>query len=198
MTSSRFPLYLAALAALVVALAQARASPLDADSCAKLQLEQTALEQAGVEADMAKGPDWASANLPPRRIDQILRFIEVQELLLFRCKGKSLVDLNDPDDDDKDDDKAAAAPKPAVPPPSAAKKAKAPAAATKAPAAAPKKKSDPGKKAAVQPPVKPAGPQPKQAPGAAKKAPAKAAAPTEAVAKQPPARKEKPPAPADE
>jgi len=160
------------LAVLVAAFAQARASPLDADTCTKLKSEHSQLELAGIEADLAKGPEWAKVNLASEKIEQIRRFIELEEQLLFRCRGKSLVNLpseSDPAGDGKDDDKAAAAPKAASPPPGAAKKAKAPAAATK-------KKTEPAKKAAVQPPIKPAALQTKQAPGAAKtKPPAKAA-----------------------
>ena len=81
------------LAALAAALAQARAAPLDAESCAKLMNEHGQLEQAGVEADMAKGPEWAKANLLPEKLERIRRFIEIEEQLLFRCRQKSLVSL---------------------------------------------------------------------------------------------------------
>jgi len=190
MTSGRLLLFLAVLA---VALAQARASPLDADSCAKLQIEQTQLEFAGVEVDMAKGPEWAKTNLASGRLDQIRRFIEVEEQLLFRCRGKSLVHLpleSDPTGDGKDNDKEAA-PKASTQPPGAAKKTKPPAA----------KKPDSAKKAAVQPPIKPTAPQTKQGPGAAKaKPPAKAAVkPAEAsVQRAPASEKRAPKAKADE
>jgi hypothetical protein len=117
MTSGRSFFVLAgliALAGLVAARAPARATPLDADTCAKLQGEQERLENVGVEKDMAKGPVWAKANLAPEKLDLVRRFIEIEEQLLFRCRNKALVhlapeaegsstgDQSDPDDDDKE------------------------------------------------------------------------------------------------
>jgi hypothetical protein len=172
MTLGRILLLLAALTAVLV---QARAAPLDAESCAKFMNEHGLLEQAGVEADMAKGPEWAKANLLPEKLDRIRRFIEIEEQLLFRCRQKSLVNLPPEveaapgDDKDKDQDKTAAAP------PTTDK--------TKAPPAAAKKGTGPAKKAAVQPTAK----QPKQVPGATNP-PAKA----KAAAKQPAGAKTEP------
>lgn len=40
---------------------------------------------AGIAADMEKGPEWASANLPPNRLQQIKHFIHVDEKLKFHC-----------------------------------------------------------------------------------------------------------------
>jgi len=165
------------LAVFTMAMVQARAAPLDADTCAKLLEEHGQLEQAGVEADMAKGPEWAKANLIPEKIERIRRFIEVEGQLLFRCRQKSLVNLpqeieNDPAGDGKD--KKAESPR--VPPDAAGK--------TKAPAATKKKSTQPAKKAAVQPAAKPA---PKPAPKPTKKAPStgKPPAKANAAAKQP-------------
>ncbi|HEY1244866.1 MAG TPA: hypothetical protein VGF29_08550 [Hyphomicrobiaceae bacterium] len=159
MPSGRLPLSfvaLAALAALAAGLTQARAAPLDAETCAKLQGEQERLENAGVEKDMAKGPAWAKANLAPEKLNMVQRFIDIEEQLLFRCRNKVIVTLpseteapatgdqaeQDKDDDDKDaatraNSRAAktAAPKPKVQTP---KKASA------APAARPAKKVEAG------------------------------------------------------
>jgi hypothetical protein len=158
MPSGRPPPFLIALAALaaLAALTQARAAPLDAETCAKLQGEQERLENAGVEKDMAKGPAWAKANLAPEKLNLVQRFIEIEEQLLFRCRNKAIVNLppeteapatgdqaeQDKDDDDKDaatraNSRAAktAAPKPKVQTP---KKASA------APAARPAKKVEAG------------------------------------------------------
>jgi hypothetical protein len=169
MTLGRILLLLAVLAA---ALVQARAAPLDAESCIKLMNEHEQLEQAGVEADMAKGPEWGKANLLPEKLDRIRRFIEIEEQLLFRCRQKSLVNLpaavEAPASDGKEQDKK----KNAVAPPTTEK--------SKAPPAAAKKGVQPAKKAAVHPAAKQPPKQPKQAPGAAKP-PAKA----KAAAKQP-------------
>jgi hypothetical protein len=172
MTTGRTLLLLAVLA---VALTQARAAPLDAETCTKLLNEHEQLEQAGVEADMAKGPEWAKANLIPEKLDRIRRYIEIEGQLLFRCRQKSLVILpaevepEDKDQDKKEGEKSATAPK-----------ASAPADKAKAPSPAAKKTPDPAKKAAPQPAAKPAPKQTKQAPGD-EKSPAKA----KAAAKQP-------------
>jgi hypothetical protein len=143
MTLGRF-LFL--LAAAVLVLAHARAAPLGTDGCTKLKDEHSQLELAGVELDMAKGPEWAKANLPPEKIERIRRLIEVEAQLLFRCRDKSLVSLA-PDDDDpaptgaaSEQDKKKAKPNAASRPP--AKKGKAPVA---------RKRTERAKKAAVRP-----------------------------------------------
>lgn len=71
----------------------ARSASLDADSCNRLKTEQDALEKGGVRASMAKGPEWAKANLAPDKLEEIRRTIELDEQLLFRCAGKPLVVL---------------------------------------------------------------------------------------------------------
>src|SRR5262245_34618188 len=109
MISARLSLLVVALG---LALAQARAAPLDADTCATLQLEQEQLENAGVEKDMAKGPAWAKDNLPYAKLAHVRRFIEIEEQLLFRCRNKAIVHLPPESEaatagdraDDKDDD----------------------------------------------------------------------------------------------
>jgi hypothetical protein len=101
--------------ALIVQVGMAHAASLDKETCDKLKGEQTELEGAGARANMAKGPEWAKANLGAEKLGQIKRLIEVEELLLFRCQGRPLVVLPpEPDSDpaksdDKDDDKAPAA-----------------------------------------------------------------------------------------
>jgi hypothetical protein len=166
------------LAGLAAALPGARAAQLDADSCTKLLNEHGALEQAGVEADMAKGPEWAKANLVPEKLARIRRFIEVEAQLLFRCRQKSLVSLPPESEppagsDSKEQEKKAAAPR--VPASGGPQKTKAP----------PKKKApQPAKKAAAQPAGKVAPKQTKQAPAGAQSAP-KSAPKAKAAAKQP-------------
>jgi hypothetical protein len=161
MRSGRLPFLAAALVASVAAVTQARAAPLDAETCVKLQTEHTDLERGGIEKDMEKGPEWAKANLGVEKMQRVQRFIELEELLMFRCRSRAIVHLNperewstDQDNDDKDDnddnDDKEAAPKAGKP--------------AQAKAADPKLKDDTGKKAA---------PPKKQAPGAN---PAKAAA----------------------
>jgi hypothetical protein len=190
MTTGRILLLLAALAAL---MAGARASPLDAESCARLLSEHGELEGAGVEADMAKGPEWARANLGLEKLERIRRFIEVTEQLVFRCRQKSLVSLPSENEDqkiqDKDDGKADA---PRVPAAGTTDKAKGSGKAKAPPAAARKKTAEPARKAALQPARKAASmpkAQPKRAPGAAKPPQKKAAAQAKAPAKQPAGKK---------
>jgi hypothetical protein len=69
------------------------AAPLDKAGCDKLKAEQTELEQQGVRAAMANGPQWAKANLKPEQLDQIRHIIDVDGQLLFRCNGRPLVTL---------------------------------------------------------------------------------------------------------
>lgn len=127
---------------------------LDKDTCNRLKTEQDGLEKAGIRATMAKGPDWAKANLPPEKLAEIRRAIELDEQLLFRCAGKPLVvlppeadpaatpppdDKGKPAEGDKKEDKKNAA-TPSAPAP-------APPAEIKAPV---QKKPAPQRKAAVQ------------------------------------------------
>jgi len=161
------PFLVAVLVASVAVLTQARAAPLDAEACAKLQTEHTDLERAGVEKDMEKGPDWAKANLGLEKLQRVQRFIELEELLMFRCRSRAIVHLTperewstDQDNDDKDDNKDDKD--------DDDNKAATPKGGTKA--ADPKQKTDPGRKAAP-----PSATPRKEAPGA-KAPPAKAAA----------------------
>jgi hypothetical protein len=153
MISGRVVLLLAAAA---FALAEARAAPLDADTCAKLKGEHSQLELAGVEKDMEKGPEWAKANLAREKLDQIRRFIEVEEQLLFRCRDKSLVNLppeqeQTPAADTDDQEKAKATPDdaPAKTPPGTTTKEKTLPGKTE-----PAKKTQPAKQQAKQGPAK--------------------------------------------
>jgi hypothetical protein len=103
--SSRSFLLALALLASATVLTKARAAPLDADTCNKLMIEQGTLEDAGAEQNMAKGPEWAKANLAPEKIEQVRRFIELEALILFRCRSKSRVTLPpEPEIEDQDKD----------------------------------------------------------------------------------------------
>jgi hypothetical protein len=53
--------------------------------CRAFEAERASLAAAGIPADMAQGPEWASANLSPDRLQQIKRFIHVEEQLKFHC-----------------------------------------------------------------------------------------------------------------
>ena len=47
--------------------------------------ERLHLELDGVRDSMANGPEWAAANLPPTRLNDVKRLIELDELVMFRC-----------------------------------------------------------------------------------------------------------------
>ncbi len=131
---------------------------LDPESCARLKTEQETLDKAGLKDIAAKGPDWAKANLPAEKVNEIRRWIEVDEQLLFRCPGRHLVNLPlEPD--------------PPPPPAPEEKKQEGDPKAEKAdsPTATPKP-AQPDKKAA---------PQEKKAPAADKKPPAQRKASTQ-------------------
>ena len=81
------------VAALLLQSSAARTTPLDREGCAKLKTEQLELERGGARGNMGKGPQWAKANLEPDKLQQIQRLMEVDEQLLFRCHGKSLVNM---------------------------------------------------------------------------------------------------------
>jgi hypothetical protein len=92
--------------ALLMAAGGAEAASLDKETCDKLKAEQVQLEGTDARVNMAKGPDWAKANLGPEKLGEIKRLIEVEELLMFRCgTGSRLVMPADSDSDDDDDSK---------------------------------------------------------------------------------------------
>lgn len=130
------------LAALAFAYADVRAEQLDAATCGQLKGELVRMEQNGARGNMAKGPEWAKANLPPDKLDQVRRLIELDEQLLFRCSVRNLVELPPDADADPPADQAGkdAAPAKADGPPAAQKKAGSKAAPAQPPAAQPKPK----------------------------------------------------------
>jgi hypothetical protein len=172
MTPGRLSLCL--VAALAVALScghrQARATPLDGETCAVLQSEHGQLKDAGVDKELEKSPMWALANLAPEKLAQVKRYIELEEQLLFRCRSRSLIHLHkDPepaspedaggqnkkeaeDADRPEPDAAAAGP---VKEPKQKPKA-APRKAIAGPSAAKSKAQEPGKKPAAKAAAQPA------------------------------------------
>lgn len=86
------------VAGLLLAPGVAWGAALDPDSCAKLKSEQEAMERVGLKEAVSRGPEWAKVNLSPEKLNEIKRWIEVDEQLLFRCPGRHLVNLPlDPD-----------------------------------------------------------------------------------------------------
>ena len=143
----------------------AHATPLDGESCTKLKTTLEDLEKGGARESFSKGPDWAKANLPPDRLQDVRKLIETDEQLLFRCPGRHLVNLPlEPDppppppaEDKKPDGEAKIEPPKPAPP--AERKA-----TDKAKAPPPKKTPPQAKAAAVSEPPKQQKPQPKAQP----------------------------------
>jgi hypothetical protein len=89
-------LLVSAAAALLPATAPARALPLPHAECERLDKERDRLEQSGVRADLMKGPAEAKSRLPADRLRSIAALIEIDEQLLFRCRGfRSLLTLKE-------------------------------------------------------------------------------------------------------
>jgi hypothetical protein len=63
----------------------AAAVPLDAPTCQQLQVQYDALRAEGAAEDMARGAEWARANLPQDRLRRVGMLLEVEEKLNFRC-----------------------------------------------------------------------------------------------------------------
>lgn len=61
------------------------AEMLDGPACNALKNEQARLAAEGLKTEMLHGPDWAKANLPASRLEQIKHLIEVEEQIAFRC-----------------------------------------------------------------------------------------------------------------
>ena len=71
--------------ALAAGLGGALAAPLDEEACKGIKTEREGLVAKGLESDIARGPEWGKANLPPDRLKEIARMIELNEQLTFRC-----------------------------------------------------------------------------------------------------------------
>lgn len=158
----------------------AAAAPLDAEACGRLKQEQAGLVAGGAKGDMARGPDWAKANLSGDKLKQIERFIDVEEQILFRCpQPKPPLERAEKTDPEKA----------AVPAAASAKRAKAPPDKAGEPAAAPvkPKAASASAKAPEKTPPEKAATVPAKAP-AAKPAAKEAAKPKTSDAYVPPAK----------
>jgi hypothetical protein len=85
------------VASLAAASSGALAASLDKSACNDLSAELSGIVAAGTRADMAQGPEWALANLPPEKLASIRRLIEVEEQLEFRCgSGRNRIAATSP------------------------------------------------------------------------------------------------------
>ena len=79
---------------LLAATTPASAGMLDADSCRRFKSEYDALATSGIREIMSKGPDWAKTNLAKDRMEQVRRYLSLEEDVRFRCPlGKARPEL---------------------------------------------------------------------------------------------------------
>jgi len=66
--------------------ARAAAEPLDKDACAALQLKQQTLLTPAMQTALDRGPDWVKDHLNDQDIEKVREFLEVEEMIKFRCR----------------------------------------------------------------------------------------------------------------
>lgn len=71
--------------AMALTASMVAAAPLDKEECDKLKAEQVTLGTASVRGIIAKGPQWAKANVAQPQLTQVSRLIELDEQIAFRC-----------------------------------------------------------------------------------------------------------------
>lgn len=84
---------LAAVTGLVLVPAVAPAAPLDEVVCKDLDARLKQLELDGVKDDLAKGPEFAKANVTMARLAVIKDYIETKEQVAFRCPSLIVVSV---------------------------------------------------------------------------------------------------------
>jgi hypothetical protein len=63
------------------------AEPLDKQSCASMQLERKKLLTREMQTALDRGPDWVKDHLNDQELEQVRRFLAVEENIEFRCRG---------------------------------------------------------------------------------------------------------------
>jgi hypothetical protein len=63
------------------------AEPLDKQSCTSLQAERNRLLTRDMQAALEQGPDWVKHHLTDLEIDQVHKFLTIEEQIEFRCRG---------------------------------------------------------------------------------------------------------------
>ena len=81
-----------ALAAVVFA-DTAHSAPLPPEVCANLKTEIAALEQGGLRATIARGPETAKSTLTSEQFNQIRRLIDADAQVKFRCPANPAASL---------------------------------------------------------------------------------------------------------
>lgn len=77
--------FLGVMASGTVSHALAADQSVDLKACKTMQSTQAKLIAGGIEQQISRGPEWAKRNLGAERLRQILKFIETDEILKFRC-----------------------------------------------------------------------------------------------------------------
>lgn len=78
------------IAWLLPVAAHATKPKLDKDTCTQLRLEQTKSLKSGIASDISKGPEWAKTNLSADRVQEIARYIKLDEEVRFGCRDAKL------------------------------------------------------------------------------------------------------------
>lgn len=73
--------------------AHADARPLDRKDCDTLSAELAALTANDIPKAIMNGPEWTLAHMP-ETVDEVRRYLAVEEQLRFRCSGKKPPDLD--------------------------------------------------------------------------------------------------------
>ena len=71
------------------------AGRLDKATCATLSDEYVEAAHSGIQDDLSRGPAWGKANLKPDRLSAIMRFIDVEQQLEFRCGRGAIAKLRE-------------------------------------------------------------------------------------------------------
>jgi hypothetical protein len=71
----------------------ARAAPLDETACKTYDVQKKILEAQGLQEEIARGPDWAKANLSTSRLALIKHYLFVKEQVAFRCPSLMVVSI---------------------------------------------------------------------------------------------------------
>ena len=81
-------------ASLAPAVLPAQAAMHDVETCRRIKTEHEALGASGIREMLPKGPEWAKSNLTKERLEQIRRFLTLDEDMRFRCPlGKARPEL---------------------------------------------------------------------------------------------------------
>ncbi|MGH6831837.1 MAG: hypothetical protein ACRECM_02265 [Methyloceanibacter sp.] len=75
----------------VTLASRAIAEPLEKEACQSLQVESKKLLTSKMRAALEQGPDWVKNHLNDEDIENVRRFLVVEEMIEFRCRGGGVV-----------------------------------------------------------------------------------------------------------